>query len=390
MYAIASPELELEREQHAAVDDRLRRVHLGMIDAVLAGEGSVRVATLAARELDGSVAIVLPATDVAVIAPPGDAQQLTALRTYVHDCLLGQPAAPPREVVSEVAVRSGDERLGSVLLLGSRPHPGAGDVLQLAALAAVTSVALEQGASQTQARARLALLELIREAPPPHAGEILARARRLGCDLADGASALCVRIESADADWALALIAQEVPGALAAQRGELVEALLPGEAEPAHRLARRLRRRLPTGLAPREHDVTALGRALRFAELALEIGEREPVDADELGAGSWRLLLQVAAADPHEIGALVDATIGPVLDPAVSSSADLLHTLRVFLDHRASMNSTAAAIHAHRHTVGYRLRRIAELTGHDPQTPAGLSQLTLGLQALSLRELSGG
>jgi hypothetical protein len=43
-----------------------------------------------------------------------------------------------------------------------------------------------------------------------------------------------------------------------------------------------------------------------------------------------------------------------------------------------------------------RLRRVhlgmidAVLTGHDPQTPAGLSQLSLGLQALSLRELSGG
>jgi DNA-binding PucR family transcriptional regulator len=46
------------------------------------------------------------------------------------------------------------------------------------------------------------------------------------------------------------------------------------------------------------------------------------------------------------------------------------------------------AIHAHRHTVGYRLGRIAELTGHDPQTPGGLFQLTLGLQALALRAVT--
>jgi sugar diacid utilization regulator len=49
------------------------------------------------------------------------------------------------------------------------------------------------------------------------------------------------------------------------------------------------------------------------------------------------------------------------------------------------MNATAAAIHAHRHTISYRLGRIAELTAHEPQTPDAQSQLMLGLQALALR-----
>jgi DNA-binding PucR family transcriptional regulator len=74
-----------------------------------------------------------------------------------------------------------------------------------------------------------------------------------------------------------------------------------------------------------------------------------------------------------------------VIDADVSSSADLVHTLRAYYAHDARMNATAAAIHAHRHTISYRLGRIAELTGHDPQTPGGQSQLTLGLQALALR-----
>jgi hypothetical protein len=128
------------------------------------------VASLAARELEGSVAIVLPAMDLAVIAPPEGEHRLAPLRRYVSDRLLGLPADPPDGLVSEVAVTSGDERLGSVMLLGRVPHPRADEVLQLAALAAVTSVALEQGAGQTQARARLALLELVRESPPPHPG----------------------------------------------------------------------------------------------------------------------------------------------------------------------------------------------------------------------------
>ena len=47
----------------------LRRIHLGMIDAVLAGGGVEPVAALAAERLGGTVAIVLPAVDVS-IGPP--------------------------------------------------------------------------------------------------------------------------------------------------------------------------------------------------------------------------------------------------------------------------------------------------------------------------------
>jgi hypothetical protein len=387
MYAAA---LEPEGiEGRLAAGDGLRRIHLGMIDAVLAGEGSGRVAALAARELDGPVAIVLPAIDLAVIAPRGNERRLVDARRYVSDRLLGTAVDAPDGLVGEVAVTSGDERLGSVLLLGGQHRRDADEILQLAALAAVTAATLEQGAGQTDARARQALLEIVREAPPPHPGEIVARAKRLGCDLAHGASALCVRITRADAEWALATIAQEFPDALTAQRGGHVEALLPGPCGLVQRLARRLSRRLATGLAPFEDDVAALGHALRFAELAMALGAHEGLEADELLRGCWRLLLQVAARDPREIDALLDATIGPALAPDVNQRADLLHTLRAYLDNDARMNATAIAIHAHRHTVAYRLGRIAELTGHDPQTPAGQSQLTLGLQALALRAVTG-
>jgi hypothetical protein len=83
-----------------------------------------------------------------------------------------------------------------------------------------------------------------------------------------------VRIAPGDADWALAVIEQEFAVALATQRGDHVEALLPAPFGPARRLARRLRQRLSTGLAPFERDQAALGLALRYAELAMAIGER--------------------------------------------------------------------------------------------------------------------
>ena len=56
-----------------------------------------------------------------------------------------------------------------------------------------------------------------------------------------------------------------------------------------------------------------------------------------------------------------------------------------YLGTSASFVGGAAAIYAHRHTVSNRLERLHALTGHDPQTPEGQTQLALGLQALDVQ-----
>jgi hypothetical protein len=382
MYAIEPERLGVK--QAVSSDDGLRSVHLAMIVATLAGDGIERIAALAAEELGGAVAIVLPAIDVAVIEPYSSERQLAALRRYASDRMTRTAVQAPRELLSAVTVRSHSEQLGFALLLGSRLHPRARDVLQLAALAALNTVALEPSTPHAQRPARAALLADLRETPTPHAGEIVARARRLGCDLSEGATALCVSLDGANPDATLALIAQESTSSLAAQRGARIEALLP-VSDAALRLARRLRARTPAGLAPFEPDVSALGRALRFAELAMTLGERESIEPDVLLSGSWRTLLKVAAGDEREVEELVVTTVGPILTPDAGTRTDLRQTLCAYLEHDASIAATAAAMHVHRHTVGYRLARIAELTGHDPQTSDGQSQLCLGMQALALR-----
>lgn len=45
------------------------------------------------------------------------------------------------------------------------------------------------------------------------------------------------------------------------------------------------------------------------------------------------------------------------------------------------MNATARAIFAHRHTVGYRLDRVRELTGLDPGASEDRERLGLGIKA---------
>jgi PucR C-terminal helix-turn-helix domain/GGDEF-like domain len=384
-------------ERSPAAAGGLRHIHLALTRAVLAGEGIARVAALAAAELGGVVAIVMPAEDVVVVEPQLAEDRVSSVQRYVADRLLGRPAEVPAELVAEVAVQSGDQRLGSVALLGARPGRHAHEILDLAGLAALTAVALRD-ASVTRRRACADLLDDLRAAHAPPPAEISARARHLGADLSRGAGALLVRPRPGHAERVLAAIVQEFPGALAAPREDRVEALLPvprgstraSAEEAARRLAQRLRLSAPTGLSPFEPDIARLWRALRVSELSLVLGEREDVELDALLSGSWRLLLGSAAGEPQELQALIDSTIGPTLARARGLSPGLLDTLRAYLEHGANMNATAAAVYSHRHTISNRLERIRRMTGHDPQTPAGQAQLTLGLQALAVQTAATG
>ena len=112
----------------AGLVERLREVHLAMLDAVLAGEGLSRVAALAAEAAGAPVAIVVPRLGAAAIAAaPGAGvgeDTEAALRRYVADRVKDRPAQVPDAVAAEVPISSGDEVVGAVLLLagaGWRP-----------------------------------------------------------------------------------------------------------------------------------------------------------------------------------------------------------------------------------------------------------------------------
>src|SRR5437868_951801 len=120
----------------ASLVQRLRDVHLQMVDAVLAGDGLGRVAELSAQAADGPVAIVVPRIGVAVLSPEGAgaADRLAVLKRYLADRLRDRPAEVPDWIVSEVPIAAGDEILGAVVLLasGRATSAEAGEFLHLA------------------------------------------------------------------------------------------------------------------------------------------------------------------------------------------------------------------------------------------------------------------
>ncbi|MEK4514935.1 sugar diacid recognition domain-containing protein [Paenibacillus sp. FSL H8-0122] len=66
----------------------------------------------------------------------------------------------------------------------------------------------------------------------------------------------------------------------------------------------------------------------------------------------------------------------------LEDTADLLETLRSFINHNCSVSQTAEQLNIHRNTLQYRLKRIESITGKDPRNLLQLFELTHELLAL--------
>ena len=371
--------------------DQLRAVHQEMVEAVLHGEGMERVAVLASERVGRPVAIVVPSAGLATVVPRAAANGLGAVRQYA--AMRGRDDAPlPAGVALAVPVNSGGEPVGVVAMLdGDTPAPpDAGEVLHLAALAAMTGVALDNAREEAAAQVRGGLLEELREAPMP-AEDVLRRAAGLGCNLTGGAIVVVTEVRSTRPRQLTALVADDHPGAVAQLLDGRLYALLPAESREgaapesaARSLAERLRKHGPTAISSLYADPGELHRAVQEAELVLEVVSRDERMAEtmsEAGSGVYRLLFRVLASHPDEMRSFFEDTVAPVVRYDDRYRTDLLATLEAYLAQECNMNATARAIYAHRHTVAYRLERIQQLTGLDPTASEDRERLSLGLKA---------
>jgi sugar diacid utilization regulator len=310
-------------------------------------------------------------------------------------------AQAPRGLAAEIPIASGDESVGAVLMLdGATTALGeAAEYLHLAAVASLTEVAVEEARDEVEQNLRGSFLEDLRAGSGLAPDELVRRGARLGCDLSRGAIALCAELHTDRPRHVVATIAEDVPGALAqhmegspngAQAGRIY-ALLPALAvdnaaeatlAAAARLAARLQRHGTVGLSSFYADPGELARAVQEAELVLDVltVSGEPI-AEDINQGTYRLLFRVLASHPEEVRSFYEDTVAPVVRYDDQYRTDLVGTLEAYLAANSHMSATATAIHAHRHTVAYRLERVRDLTGLDPMQSEDRERLGLGLKA---------
>jgi hypothetical protein len=358
-----------------------RRVHLEMVGAVVAGDGLERVAEVAGQHAGAPVAVIVPRLGAPVEA-------WAPYERYVGSLLAGGNPRRPPDVTAEVPIVSGGEELGAVLLLGPG-KPDAGEYLHVAAIAALTEVAVAEARDETEQNLRGSFLEELLTRDELAADDVIRRAARLGCDLSRGCAALCADPGDRAPGRLIAAIAGDRPSALAQSVNGRVYALLPGTADEAREVAARLGRSAAIGVSSFYADPGDARRALEEAELVLGVrAAGGGASGEEIGDGTYRLLFRVLASHPEEVRSFYDDTIAPLVGYDEQYTTDLVGTLASYLGHDCNMNATAAAIHAHRHTVAYRLERVKDLTGLDPLRSEDRERLGLGLKAYRIIEPS--
>jgi len=325
-----------------------------MMGAVLAGEGLERVAEIAGEHAGAPVAIVLPQVDGRSERPEG--------------------------VTAEVPIVSGDKDVGVVLLLG-RGRDDAGEYMHVAALAALTELAVVEARAETEQTLRGSFLEDLLARRDLEGDEIVRRARLLGCDLSDGLVGLCADTGERPAGRLIAALAAEAKDAIVQALDGRVYGLIPGPPERARRLGTVLRSHGMVGLSSHYLAAGDAARALEEAELVVDVTATGAAPEKEIAEGTYRLLFRVLVSHPEEIKSFYQDTVEPIVRYDDQYSTDLVGTVEAWLDQDCNMNATAAAIFAHRHTIAYRLDRVRELTGLDPMRTEDRERLSLGLKA---------
>ncbi len=113
------------------------------------------VAQIAAARVGAPVAVIIPPLGHQLVEPAGGkgADALPVLRAWVDEMLAGGEPKTPSIVSRDVPVSSGEEPLGAIALLnggGDLPDDEARGVLHLAAMAAVTELALVESRQQLE------------------------------------------------------------------------------------------------------------------------------------------------------------------------------------------------------------------------------------------------
>ncbi len=382
---------------------------LTLVAGAVAGDDLASVATTVAAALSRPVVIAIPALGAPVISPAESVDDAAGreIADHARAVIAGRagagvaPGAPPAPAcVSEaVPIRIGDQVVGIVAAVTSTAAPQSGDApaaerrawLDAAAAAAsVTALIREAHAGGAAGPAEADLLAELSTGEPDDLPAFLSRARRLGAELGSGAIAISARHGAGHSPPPLNGRVDTVAPALVSARGPgrllgLVPLAGDGGADCAEQLIQRLGDEGWTVAvsAPRR-DPAQLHHAVLEAELLGELhsGKAAPTGQEE----TYRLLIGVLLRDRDELQSLRERTISPLADYDARHDTDLLATLRAFLDHDGSTTETAEAMQLHRHTVGYRLSRVHEVSGLSPYESDGRERLSLGIKAHQILE----
>lgn len=147
-------------------------------------------------------------------------------------------------------------------------------------------------------------------------------------------------------------------------------------------LAKALPLEVSLGISAPHRGLPAIATAYAEARDAVELAERLDIRGRAVALEDV-LVDHMLRASGHAQRILLNA-MQALVDYDEQHATDLISTLRTYVDTRFNLTKSGALLFVHPNTVVYRLRRIHELTGHDPHDVDDLLVLWLGLKVLDL------
>lgn len=412
------------------------RIELTEAAVAIADRGRVAVLR-ATEELDLADLIVALHSEIAGGGEAGLARAKAALGALVaaeQDCvdpdpLLTAAAAAlgagvelrePREGELFAPVLVDGRREGAVCAASESGGAHATElVLHLTAAAVGRAIAAARLAEEVPAQPRAELLGELLSAEMHRTGALLHRARSLGLAVDGWHAVIQIELENAseiaggDELASFELAQRQARSALEAARAAggswhragagstlrlvRMERDDPGPggaaatADVADRVLRRLRSRVPElvlrcGVGGVHAGPTGLRTAAAEASAAVaaaRLGNRTNVAVRFDEVGLRRTLIEWYASDAAREA--VHGLLEPLERLGPRRGEEAIRTLEAYLDHQGSLTRTAQALHLHRNAVAYRIKRIFERLGVDPEDPDQRLLLQLACRARSLR-----
>ena len=419
--------------QQASQLEKSQKIHHNLLGVVMRGGGWEELAKESSRLLEMPVIFVdLSLEALSSSTSSGDAapdMSAAFRRPEVRDQFrtLGrsgrlfhlQEQDVPRMFVLPIV--SGHRSQGYMCALSEQPQltPMETMVLEHAATIATLEMAQDRVRFETEVRLKGDFLDDIITGVATSPDSLLRRGAFLGCDLSQGATVLLLavdefegivprrtfdqeeldrRMERFFSRCTRYVSSAEVSSLVSLKSGHVVIFLSGRSAlEPAKvtRMAKVLQGfarsetelTVSAGISSYIGDAAQLSRGYQEALVALKVtrklhGAGTMLHFDDVG--SYRLLLDIWERDPDQIRALYEESVGPVDRYDETNGTQLTHTLMTYFANNESLTKTASDLYAHRHTVRYRLEKIAEISGLSVFQTEHKERLGLGLKARSL------
>lgn len=426
--------MEVLIDRQASLLEKSQEIHRNLLEVVIQGGGWAEVATAAARLIDKPVLVLDVALEVLGVSsdfpwPEGEIHRLLDKPSVRGE--FERVARFPKKLMH--LVEDGVPPLFAVPIVVSHSCLGyVGTITEQHELDEMEQVALEHAATvaavemardqvrfETEVRLKGDFVDDLIGGRFSSEDSLLRRASFLGCDLSRGVTVVVADVDEFEKTMAARrlnenevqrlkarffnrstkLIAALEPSSLVSLKSDRVIIFLSGPSAGDDRLLEKVSTRLQAlgrevgdlsvsvGVSRHTEEISGLRKAFEEALAALKVGRKLQGGGSTMhfeSVGSYKLLLSIWEHDPEELRSLYLETIDPVDRYDKQNDSKLVYTLVTYLGNDENLSQTAKELFAHRHTIRYRLQKVADISGLSVFRSEDKERLSLGLKARSL------